>query len=348
VHFSLLETIGMLYFNRFSLGLGLVALFLLAHPDRIRSATPDNSQDAALEEIQDPGFDRFVDLKYFRDALATQNAPALCDVALQLSEGERVLLRPYKGLPALRVFKLAIRVAGDRRDTPTLLRLEKAVKARGDKELAEKLEIALTLAKASRRNDSGLEQGSAEVVLLFRSFQNEIKVARSVSDVKELDRLKEAVGNVSEMSEKQRTHLVKLINEAREAASGEADDGDDMLRKLASASRSSDRAQQEAELRRSSRAILIGVEAPVLTDEIKDLMKQAGTVDRKVFEAHAKKMELDAAAMLTDHKYDEKGDVLVCGVITVKAWSMTGVGAERKRVALPSRYVPYFAIQQRK
>src|SRR5262245_46946059 len=45
-------------------------------------------------ELRDPAFDRFVDLAQVGQTLAAQDPGRLTDLALQMVEGERVLLRP--------------------------------------------------------------------------------------------------------------------------------------------------------------------------------------------------------------------------------------------------------------
>src|SRR5437764_15129181 len=77
----------------------------------------------ALAQERDPAYDRFVDLDQLSTAWEQKDPELLTDIALQLLEGERVLLRPNKYITADQVFNLAIKVAADTKDTPALKRL---------------------------------------------------------------------------------------------------------------------------------------------------------------------------------------------------------------------------------
>src|SRR5687768_6483297 len=48
------------------------------------------------ERLRDAGFSSYVDLELLGQALNDQDAAALCDVGLQLIDGERALLRAHK------------------------------------------------------------------------------------------------------------------------------------------------------------------------------------------------------------------------------------------------------------
>src|SRR5438309_1123415 len=77
-----------------------VMLVLLLSPGPVPAWQPGADDPPAVraagEEIppplQESAFERYVDLRLLGQALSSQNPGLLCDVALQLAEGERVLL----------------------------------------------------------------------------------------------------------------------------------------------------------------------------------------------------------------------------------------------------------------
>ena len=209
-------------------------------------AAPEDD-DAVPEGVADAAFARYVDLDLIRKAVVDRDAPLLCDVALQLAEGERVLLRPHKGLPADRLFRLAMATATDKRDLKTLDRLERAAKALKRDELAKLLPAAKLLAGKARRLDAGLmvaaDTMSVESLLMYRSFLEQINVAASLNDRERLGRMERGIAALPDLADAQRAALRARVAEARKSlADREDDEGDDLLRRLAASSRSGNRA----------------------------------------------------------------------------------------------------------
>jgi len=95
-----------------------------------------------LEELRDPVFDRFVDLLLLADAWSRVDVSLMTDVALQLAEGERVLLRPRKGITATQMLKFAAHVASRKQDQASLERLAKFARHHNDPELATHIAAA--------------------------------------------------------------------------------------------------------------------------------------------------------------------------------------------------------------
>src|SRR5262249_59130687 len=98
-------------------------------------------------EFRDPAFDRYVDLTLLQEALASRDSAQVADVALQLAEGERILLRPHKAVKADKLLALAVRLAAKMQDRATLDRLAKMATARGDKGLATQIEAARNVSR---------------------------------------------------------------------------------------------------------------------------------------------------------------------------------------------------------
>ncbi len=102
------------------------------------------------EELSDPGFDKYVDYKLLTEASLSLNADALTDVALQLREGERVLLRSHKSLKPAALADAALKVAVDRGDAAAIDRLAKVAEAWKDEELAARVKLSKQLAAKPR------------------------------------------------------------------------------------------------------------------------------------------------------------------------------------------------------
>ena len=106
------------------------------------STTASETLDAAIlddipDEIRDITFDRFIDLQDIGRAWGRLDAAALADIALQLREGERVLLRSHKAIKGSKVMELTLKLATKNQDQETLARLALAAKNSGDQELSQ-------------------------------------------------------------------------------------------------------------------------------------------------------------------------------------------------------------------
>jgi len=111
-------------------------------------------RDRTVPDILDPAFDVYIRPAMLGRAYAGVDPALLTDAALQLAEGERVLLRSRKGITAAQALQLAVRAAGDKQDKASLERLAKHAESRGDKELASKIAATQKLASASRESPS--------------------------------------------------------------------------------------------------------------------------------------------------------------------------------------------------
>ena len=91
-----------------------------------------------------------MDVRLIATAVSTLDAALLTDAALQLAEGERVLLRSHKGLPAQGVIQAAVKLASQKRDKASLERLAKFAMLTKNEELGKQVKTNLDLAMASR------------------------------------------------------------------------------------------------------------------------------------------------------------------------------------------------------
>src|SRR5262249_3118512 len=202
---------------------------------------PDLPPAAAATDLRDPAFDRYVDLAQVGEALASQNAGFLIDLALQLAEGERILQRPHKAMSAARVLKLAIRLAGEKKDKPTLDRLARVVKARGDKELGDMLDKLQTLAAGSRQPGpawlTALDQLEPETLRALKSARERTRRAKVRGDVAALKALDNEVTRLAELEAAHKSALKTRIAEALAALPEKAEPDAEVLGKLVQSSR---------------------------------------------------------------------------------------------------------------
>jgi hypothetical protein len=167
-----------------------------------------------LGDFYDAGFDRHVDVVLLGQAWSEMDPALLTDVALQMVEAERVLLRPHKHLPAEKLLAAAAKVASEKRDAASLDRLSKIAARMENKALAGQILAAKKLAGESRAFDAALSfpvaKASVEAFAAYSSFVKDIETAKILGDHEELDRMKKEVekGN---LPPEQQEHLKKYI-----------------------------------------------------------------------------------------------------------------------------------------
>ncbi|MDR0327908.1 MAG: hypothetical protein LBI05_06395 [Planctomycetaceae bacterium] len=140
----------------------------------------------------DSGFEKMVDWELAASAASASDPVGLTDVALQLAEAERVMLRSHGSIPASTLFQLAIRAAVKRGDGETLERLAKGAKLYGLDEIANDAETSKRLTDNSREGigDRGrdgkvielLEQLSDDEKFQFGLFHNQVTLATGNTD----------------------------------------------------------------------------------------------------------------------------------------------------------------------
>jgi hypothetical protein len=109
------------------------------------------------EDLRDPAFDYYVDLPLLGHAWVELDSPLLVDLALQFTEGERVLLRSHRAIRAVDLMEVAIRTAAVKVDKDSLARLEKAVPR------LENADLTAELAKAQK----SVAEGGAETAWML-------------------------------------------------------------------------------------------------------------------------------------------------------------------------------------
>jgi hypothetical protein len=211
----------------------------VAAADPFRATAPD----VFPADFQDAAFGRYVDLKFLGRAWEEMDPAALADAGLQLAEGERVLLRPHKGITAASVLALATKVAAEKNDKATLDRLTNAAEARSDKNLVEQVATARKLAGGSRAPDPALsvsvEQTTPEAFALYKERIARIKAAQLAGNRAALEQMEKEAAGPDALSEAQKKYLAKAVADALAALPKNAkpDETALALAKLAAATR---------------------------------------------------------------------------------------------------------------
>jgi len=215
-------------------GLAALALtaFLAAAEPPVAGRADGPAADAppglgAATELDDPAFDRYVDMGAAGRAWQGQDAAALADAALQLAEGERVLMRTHRsGASAADLLGLAAGLAADKKDKATLDRLAKAADARGDKALAARVGAARKLAEAARAADPALlfpvETTTPEEFAAFRTLLDDIRAARLAGDADKLRAIEQELPDAPGLAPERRDYLKNLLKEAHDATPPDA------------------------------------------------------------------------------------------------------------------------------
>jgi len=209
------------------------------------AATPQVPQ-----ELQDPAFDRYVDLLLLGEAWERLDPALMTDVALQFAEGERVLFRSHKGIKSEELFKLAVKMATDRRDQATLDRLQKHFERSGDKSSSESLAASRKLTGEARAVDPALlipvDEITPEGYALYRGILGEIKAARYIGNREALQALEGELDKWPGLTDQQKQYLQSIMGQSRaEMADGETPELANHLDRLTEASRN-DQGQQIA------------------------------------------------------------------------------------------------------
>jgi hypothetical protein len=200
-----------------------------------------SGDEGAPAAVKDPAFDHYVDLSMLATAWNDLDAPLLCDLGLQLAEGERVLLRPHKAITADQVLGIALKVATEKNDAATLKRLAKAADTLGKKELGDKIGAASKLGAGSRAADAALalsvDRTSVDAFTQYKDALARITTAKLAGDAKALEAIAKEAPKMEGLPDAQRQYLTKAATEAKEGLPKDADPAVAALSKLASESR---------------------------------------------------------------------------------------------------------------
>jgi len=167
----------------------------------------------------DLSFAPYFDSQLLNSAVESLDASLLTDAALKLSEGERVLLRPRRGISSKQLFRLAANVAAANRDKDSMQRIQRAVGALDDKDLKDYLGNLLVLASQSRASDPLMQvfskEAEGETDAALKDLLHEIEVARLTGDTARLDALSGKLGELT-LPQADKDQLTKILQKARE------------------------------------------------------------------------------------------------------------------------------------
>ena len=180
-------------------------------------ARPSLAQDVAPPggnvlpiDLHDRAFDRYIDLQFLADAWAALDAAQLTDAALQLAEGERVLLRPHRAITADETLQLAAKTAVEQADAATLTRLAKIAIVRKDKELAAMIATTQKLGATSRSAGPAVDLASTSptAYALLHACHIDLQRAKLAGDAKVLLALAQAIPAMPLLSAEQKEQLL--------------------------------------------------------------------------------------------------------------------------------------------
>ncbi|AGA27967.1 hypothetical protein [Singulisphaera acidiphila] len=181
-------------------------------------AVPKSADPFPLsEELQDPGFSRYVDLKLLSTAWREMDAALMADVALQLASGEEALQRPHQALNSRQVAELAAQLAIETNQPETIDRLIRAAKARNNDALANALNVTRKLASTSRGDSPApvsIDDLSTTEVALLKTWMGKIKSAKLAADREALNQLDSQIPKIIDLKDKQRQALKEMVAEA--------------------------------------------------------------------------------------------------------------------------------------
>ena len=196
----------------------------------------------ALAGPGDAGFDKMVDWELAAGAASAFNPVGLADVAIQLAEAEKIMLRPHSSISVSALFQLAIRAAVKQGDGETLERLAKGAKVYGMDEIAKDAETSKALAGASRSGAGSdnkfaelLEQLSDEEKFQLSVSQN--RIAASSNDLEELQKTRAALAEDTNLTQAAKDYLLAEIDAQAEELGTFSEGEREVLLALSGASR---------------------------------------------------------------------------------------------------------------
>jgi hypothetical protein len=168
-----------------------------------------------LAVMGDPAFNPHIDVELLTRAVDKMDPSDLTDLGLQLAEGERVLLRPHKTLPADEVLSLALRAAIEKNDKPALDRLAKVAEKRESAPLKAEIAASQKLGGLSRaaggpKRTVSLDGLTPAQFQLLQSLDRELTRALMLRDRAAVERVAMKVSR-ARLPENKRRELEKDI-----------------------------------------------------------------------------------------------------------------------------------------
>lgn len=169
-------------------------------------AEPDVEAEYIAAAGADAGYVSYFDAARLAEALQTLDAGGVTDVALQLAEGERVLLRPHSGgVTAAALLEVALRLATDSGDGATLDRIGRAAAQLKLAELEARIAAARALGQANRSTPAGPNVPIAELhpttLEVYRWLQDQIRLASAIGDRDTLQELHDTAPEYADLTD---------------------------------------------------------------------------------------------------------------------------------------------------
>jgi hypothetical protein len=185
-------------------------------------------------ELVDPAYNRYVDMHTVGHALRQGDADALVDCALQLAEGERVLLRPHRALKQGELLAAALRAAVESHDAEALERLSRVAASRKNEKLAAQVEQASKLADAARDPHSELtvpvRECTPQQYAEIHQCYSDARLAKITGDARSLESWDP--DRLDRLPDPIRPRLEQLLKETRDGLS-DAEQGGTILGRIA-------------------------------------------------------------------------------------------------------------------
>ncbi|WP_437203443.1 hypothetical protein [Planctomicrobium sp. SH664] len=188
-------------------------------------AAPAATAEAAATEgeafegadLYDPAFNTYLDISLLGYAWSNKDAKLLTDLALQLAEGERVLLRTHKAGSAKELLAIAAKVAVDADDKEALARVAQAATALKYDDIVALTKSSNKLAGASRKDEPALqvsvEEMPVEQIAAYRWVLDQLKGAELLGDKKSLEGFGDWIDQAQGLNETQKAYLKRRFGE---------------------------------------------------------------------------------------------------------------------------------------
>lgn len=200
---------------------------------------------AAFVATGDAGFDHYLDTERLQQALETLDGAALTDIALQLAEGERVLLRKHAGgVTPQALLDVALKLAAAAQDAETLSRIGQAAGHLKLADLQSRAAALVDVANATRSTQTVpalAADGPTAAQAVFNHLQQQLQLATALGDRAAVEQIRDGVSAYTDLTKDLQTALAKqaaaALAEMPAAAPAQSGDATDLLRQLAADSR---------------------------------------------------------------------------------------------------------------
>lgn len=198
--------------------IGILWMWLAAMSQLVVSAQGDQSNQQLSD---DPAFNHQIDWSFFAQANQSLDPEQLAEVALQVAEAERILMRPHHGFTAAEFFAAVLRLAIERQSEAALKTLARSAEQRGDKELGVQIATARKLLGEARSVEPKSDVVPTDIKMAelawLKSLQNGLQRARIWRERQCVEAIAWASQLPSELPESSRQELNLDIQHTKES-----------------------------------------------------------------------------------------------------------------------------------